>query len=168
MVFGAGFILATAIIGLACGLFLFSVPNLHSYLMMAVCIFAIIFGLNLLGILKFPALIQTKSFVRKIARRYVFTYVGIFMLGFIFYFLDPCIAPVYASMAAVLFSNVFLLGMLTFCIGAIIPFIGIGLFTSSIPKITRKVYKHSHLFRGISGIILMGYALYLITSLFLL
>ncbi len=165
---GAGFVSASAIIGLACGLFLSSVLNLHSYLMMAICIFAITFGLNLLGILKFPFSIQAKPFIKKITRKYVFTYIGIFMLGFIFYFLDPCIAPVFASMAAVLFSNVFLLGMLTFCIGSIIPFVGIGLLTGSISKMTRKVYKYRQIFKGISGIILMGYALYLITSILLL
>jgi len=162
MIFGAGFVSATAIIGLAFGLILFSVPTLHSYLMLAVCAFAIIFGLHLLGLLKLPSLIQTKPLIRKIARRYVSAYIGIFLLGFIFYFLDPCIAPIFASMASILFSEVFLLGMLIFCIGAMIPFIGIGLFTSSISKITRKVYRYRHIFRGISGLILLGYALYLI------
>jgi len=168
MIFGVGFVSASAIIGLACGLFLLSVPNLQSYLTMAICIFAVIFGLNLLGILKFPFSIQAKPFIKKITRKYVFTYIGIFMLGFIFYFLDPCIAPVFASMAAALFSNVFLLGMLTFCIGSIIPFVGIGLLTGSISKITRKVYKYRQIFKGISGIILISYALYLITSILLL
>ena len=165
MIFGAGFVSATAIIGLAFGLILFSVPTLHSYLMLAVCAFAIIFGLHLLGLLKLPSLIQTKPLIRKIARKYVSVYsvyIGIFLLGFIFYFLDPCIAPIFASMASILFSEVFLLGMLIFCIGAMIPFIGIGLFTSSISKITRKVYRYRHIFRGISGLILLGYALYLI------
>ena len=162
MIFGAGFASATAIIGLAFGLILFSVPTLHNCLMLAVCAFAIIFGLHLLGLLKLPSLIQTKPLIRKIARKYVSVYVGIFLLGFIFYFLDPCIAPIFASMASILFSEVFLLGMLIFCIGAMISFIGIGLFTSSISKITRKVYRYRHIFRGISGLILLGYTLYLI------
>ena len=74
MIFGAGFVSATAIIGLAFGLILFSVPTLHSYLMLAVCAFAIIFGLHLLGLLKLPSLIQTKPLIRKIARKYVSVY----------------------------------------------------------------------------------------------
>ena len=67
MVFGAGFVSASAILGLACGLLFFSMPHLQVSLTLAVCFFAIIFSLNLLGLLKFP--FQTKLLVSKIAKK---------------------------------------------------------------------------------------------------
>ncbi|MEM2393560.1 MAG: cytochrome c biogenesis protein CcdA [Candidatus Bathyarchaeia archaeon] len=160
MTFGAGFILSSLILGATCGLLFFSMPNLQLYLTLVVCFFAIIFGFNLLGLLKFP--MQSKPLVSKIARKYVLGYLGIFLLGLMFYFLDPCISPIFASMAAILFSGIFTSALFFFCLGAIIPFIGAGLFVSSISKITRKAYKHRFLLRGLSGLILIGYASYLL------
>jgi len=165
MVFGAGFVSASAILGLACGLLFFSMPHLQVSLTLAVCFFAIIFSLNLLGLLKFP--FQTKLLVSKIAKKYVFTYIGLFILGFIFYFLDPCIAPIFASMASFLFSEFFFFTLLVFSIGAFVPFVLIGLFVGAISKITRWAYKHRVFLRGLSGIILLGYALYLLLSIIL-
>lgn len=160
MVFGIGFVLASAILGLVCGLIFFSMPNLHFSIMLIVCAFAILFGLNLLGLLKFP--IQTKPFLSKMAKKYVIRYVGIFLLGFVFYFLDPCIAPVFISMTTILFTDMLFLVLLIFCIGALIPFFGIGISVGSISRLSRKVYKHRFVIRGLSGVILIGYALYLI------
>lgn len=160
LVFGLGFVSASAILGLACAVFFFSVPSLQYLLTWIVCVFAVIFGLNLLGILRFQ--VQTKPLVRKFIEKYGFTILGIFLLGFVFYFLDPCIAPIFVAIVPLLFSDLFLLILLVFCMGAIIPFIVIGIFVGSISKLTRSVYRHKVVFRGASGIILMCYALYLI------
>jgi len=160
LVFGAGFVSASAILGMACAIFFFSVPSLQRLLTLMVCVFALIFGLNLLGILRVP--IQIKPVVSKLARKYVFTFLGIFFLGFTFYFLDPCIAPVFVLMVSILFSDLFFLILLVFCLGAIIPFITIGFFAGFISKLTRSVYKYRRVIRGLSGMILIGYVIYLI------
>lgn len=160
MTFGAGFIFSSVILGVVCGLLFSSMPDLQLYLTLIVCSLAIILGFNLLGFLKSP--IQLKPLISKIAKKYVLNYIGIFSLGLMFYFLDPCISPIFASMTAVLFSNIFIVALFFFCIGAMLPFIGVGLFVGSISKITRKAYKHRFLLRSVSGAILIGYASYLI------
>jgi len=48
-----------------------------------------------------------------------------------------------------------------FCLGAVIPFIGIGVFAGSISKLARSAYRHRFEIRAISGLILISYALYL-------
>jgi len=160
LVFGAGFVSASAILGLACAVFFFSVPSLQFLLTWIVCVFAVLFGLNLLGILRFQ--VQTKPLFRRIVEKHGFTVLGTFFLGFVFYFLDPCIAPIFVAIFPILFSDLFYLILLVFCFGAIIPFLAVGCFVSSISKLTRIVYKHRMIFRGLSGIIVICYAFYLI------
>jgi len=166
MIFGVGFVSAGVLLGLAFGLVFLSVPTLHVSLTVVVCVFAIFFGLNLLGLLKVP--FQTKPLIRKLARKYVTAYTGILILGFIFYFLDPCIAPIFISMVPLLLPDLLPLIFFVFCLGAIIPFVGIGIFAGSVSKLSklaRSTYKHRFKIRAISGLILMGYALYLIALL---
>lgn len=160
LVFGVGFVFASAILGLACAVFFFSVPSLQLLLTWIVCVFAVLFGLNLLGILRFQ--VQTKPLFRKIVEEHGFTVLGTFFLGFIFYFLDPCIAPIFVAIFPILFSDLFYLVLLVFCFGAIIPFFAVGCFVSSISKLTRIVYRHRMIFRRLSGIIVICYAFYLI------
>lgn len=160
LTFGSGFVIAAIIFSLIFSLILLSMPNVRFYSSLIVCFFALFFGLNLIGVLKLST--QTKSKIRRIAKKYVFSTVGIFFLGLIFYFLDPCIAPIFASMVAILFSDVFAYALILFCLGAIIPFICAGLLVSSMSKITRKVYQYRFIFRSVSGVILIGYALALL------
>jgi cytochrome c biogenesis protein CcdA len=160
MVFGVGFLLAALVLGLAFGLVFLSLPTLTFSLTLGVSVFAILFGLNLLGLFKLP--VETKPTIQNMAKKYVFTYVGLFFLGFVFYFLDPCIAPIFVSMVPLLFLAYLPLILLVFCIGAIIPFVGIGVSAGSISKLTRSVYRKRAKIRAISGLILIGYALYLI------
>lgn len=166
MIFGIGFVLATLLLGIAFGLFFFSMPVLQYSLTWIVCVFAVIFGLNLLGLLKAP--FRTKPLIRKLARKYVITYAGLFILGFTFYFLDPCIAPIFFAMLPLLVYEVLPLILFVFCLGAIIPFVGIGIFSGSVSKLTRFTYRQRFRIRAISGLILVGYALYLIISTFFL
>lgn len=165
MIFGAGFILATLLLAVTFGLVFLTTPTLQYSATWIVCIFAMVFGLHLLGVLRIPTEripFQSKPLVRKLTRKYVFTYAGIFLLGFIFYFLDPCIAPIFVSMMPLLLPETFIFTLLVFCLGAIIPFIGIGVFAGSISKLARSTYRHKSKIRAISGLILISYAIYLI------
>jgi cytochrome c biogenesis protein CcdA len=52
--------------------------------------------------------------------------------------------------------------LLVFSIGVIIPFILIGLLAGSISKLARTTYKNRNRIRLISGLILIGYAAYIL------
>ncbi|MEM3731304.1 MAG: cytochrome c biogenesis protein CcdA [Candidatus Bathyarchaeia archaeon] len=173
MAFAIGFIIATILVfsSLVVGLVLLSLMlNIQYVLMWVVSVFAIIFGLNLLGLNLFGFLkkVDTKPLMRKLTEKYVFTYFGLAALGFLFYFLDPCLAPVFVAMMST-FSYDALLNFLPlilfiFCLGVIIPFIGIGVLAGSISKLARGTYRHKAKIRAVSGSILISYALYLIIS----
>lgn len=129
-------------------------------LTLIVCIFAIAFGLNLLGILKVP--FDTKPITQRVAKKYVLTLAGLFVLGFVFYFLDPCMAVILPTMVPLLSPDSYVLILFMFSLGAIIPFIGIGISAGSISRFTRSTYIHRAKIRAVSGLVLIGYAAYLI------
>ncbi len=164
MVFGTGFISATLLLAVALGLIFLSMPALQYFLMWVVCIFALVFGLNLLGVLKFPSKIsvQTKPLIRKLASRPLINYTGLFLLGFVFYFLDPCIAPIFVSLIPLFHPEHLFITIFVFCLGAIVPFFGIAISVGSISKLARGTYKQQSRIRAVSGLILIGYAIYLI------
>jgi len=169
--FGIGFIFATVLVFLgSVGLIIaFSTSVFQNALTFIICVFAIIFGLDLLGLnfLKFLKIkVETKPIIQKLSRKYVFTYAGLMALGFLFYFLDPCIAPIFVIMLGTFQETllVFLpLVLLVFCLGVIVPFIGIGIVAGSISKLARSAYRHRSKIRAVSGIILMTYAVYFIS-----
>ena len=140
------------------------------YIMMWIVFgFAIIFGLDLMG-LNLSRLFRTKSkakpLVQNVAKKYVGSNFGFILLGFFFYFLDPCIAPVFVVMIST-FSSQVLFGflpllLLVFTLGVITPFVLVGVISGSISKVTRDVYRHKAKIRAISGIILTCYAIYLL------
>jgi cytochrome c biogenesis protein CcdA len=163
MVFGSGFLLAALLLGLAFGLVFLSLPTLTFYLTIGMSILAILFGFNLLGLLKVP--VETKPTIQRLAKKHVVTLLGLFSLGFLFYFLDPCIAPIFVSMIPLLFLQDLALILLVFCVGAMIPFVAIGLSAGSISKLARSTYRNRTILRAVSGLILIGYALYLILAL---
>lgn len=158
--FGMGFVSAAVLLGATVALMLVSMPSIQFVLAWIICIFVILFGLNLLGLLNVP--IQTKPLVKKLAGKYATTYIGLLLIGFIFYFLDPCIAPFAFTMLMILQNFELILPLLVFCLGAIIPFIGIGIVAGYASKLARSTYKHRSKIRAISGLILIVYALYLI------
>jgi cytochrome c-type biogenesis protein len=165
MTFGIGFVSAAVLLGITVVLIFFSLPLFQNTLTWIVCIFAILFGLNLLGfnILKFLRIeVKTKPMIQKLARKYVFTYTGLILLGFLFYFLDPCLAPIFFAMMPLLTHSEFLLILLVFCLGVILPFIGIGILAGSISQLARSTYRHQTKIRAVSGLILIAYTLYLI------
>jgi len=172
MAFGAGFVIATFLMFTVTAAGIISVAtmsHMQNVLMWIVCAFAILFGLDLLGfnifkIFKIKA--ETKPLIQKLTKKYAFTYTGLAVLGFLFYFLDPCIAPVFVVMLAASQQALLLeflpLVLLIFCLGVTIPFIGIGFLSGSISKLARSTYRHRSKIRAVSGIILISYALYLI------
>lgn len=160
MVFGIGFVSAAVLLGATVALTLISMPSIQIAVMWIICIFVILFGLNLLGLFNVP--IQTKPLVKKLAGKYAITHIGLLLLGFVFYFLDPCIAPFAFTVLVMLQNSEFILPLLVFCLGAFIPFIGIGIVAGYTSKLARSTYKHRSKIRAISGLILIIYALYLI------
>lgn len=169
MTFGTGFVSAAVLLGLTVGLLFISMPTLHSVLVWIVCILAILLGLDLLGfnVLRFLNIkFEMKSLVKRLARKYVFTYTGLLPLGFLFYFLDPYIAPIFISMLPLLLEYLPLI-LLVFCLGVITPFIGIGILTGSVSKFVRNTYRHKSKIRAVNGFILVTYSLYLIVSFIL-
>jgi cytochrome c-type biogenesis protein len=160
MLFGVGFVFAAVLIGLTVGLTFLSFQPFQVVLTWIVCFFAIFFGLNQLGLLKIP--FETKPLVKKLARKYVLTYGGLVLLGSLFYFLDPCIAPIFIAMLPILSLEALPLILLIFSLGVILPFFLIGILAGSISKLARGTYKHKSKIRAISGLILIAYAIYLI------
>jgi cytochrome c biogenesis protein CcdA len=170
LTFGTGFIFATVLvfIGFVGLLAASSAAVFQNALMYVVIVFAILFGLDLLGlnILKLLKLeVETKPILQKLSRKFVFTYTGLIVLGFLFYFLNPCMPLIFGVMLTA-FQRMLLtflpLVLLVFCLGVMIPFIGIGILAGSVSKLTRSTYRHRSEIRAISGIILMFYAIYFI------
>jgi cytochrome c biogenesis protein CcdA len=155
---------------IAIGLVVASLVFRVQYIMMWIVFgFAIIFGLDLMG-LNLSRLFRTESkfLIQNMAKKYVVSNFGFILLGFFFYFLDPCIAPVFVVMIST-FSSQVLFGflpllLLVFILGVITPFVLVGVLSGSISKITRDVYRHKAKIRAISGIILICYAIYLLST----
>jgi len=160
--FGAGFASAAMFLAVMVILIFISVPLLQPVLMWIACVLAMFFGIAiiLLALLNKP--FQTKPLVQKLARKYYASYIGLFLLGFLFYFLDPCIAPLVFPMLIVMQSSELILSLLMFCLGVIVPFIGIGILAGSISKLVIGNYRHRSKIRVVSGFIMVAYALYLI------
>jgi cytochrome c biogenesis protein CcdA len=173
--FGLGFIIAAMIIFsvIVLGIVALSIIfGIQYILMWSVCIFAIIFGLDLIGFNLFRFFrkkVQSKPIVQDLAKKYAFSYFGLVLLGFLFYFLDPCIAPVFVTLISTFSPRIFIeslpLIIFAFSLGVLTPFVIIGFFAGSVSKITRGAYRHKAKIRAISGIILIGYAIYLILIL---
>jgi len=159
--FGIGFVVAAVSVGLTLGLMFLFEQTYHRILTWIVCALAIVFGLNLLGLFRSLPL-ETKPLVQNLSKRYAFTYGGLLLLGFLFYFLDPCIAPIFVAMLPLLTHEYMPLIILVFSLGVILPFVLVGVFATSISRLVRGTYRHKSKIRAVSGLILIAYALYLI------
>ncbi|MGB9853551.1 MAG: cytochrome c biogenesis CcdA family protein [Candidatus Bathyarchaeales archaeon] len=160
MLFGLGFVAAAFITGLSCSLVFLSLYSIQKILMWAVCVLAIILSFNLLGFFSIP--MESKPLLQKLTRKYVLTFGGLLILGFLFYFLDPCIAPIFFAMLPLMSPNAFSIILLIFCIGVLTPFFLIGLLAEFISKMARISYKHKSKIRAVSGLILLTYTIYII------
>lgn len=180
-IFGIGFVCAALLLGLGTALMFFSMAAFQNILVLIVCILAILFGLNLLGFNIAKLLrIEAKSYFmvaffdlfQKMNKKRVSKYAGLTALGFIFYFLNPCITAIFIALLNTVPGTVFFtflpLILLAFCSGVIIPFIGIGILAGSISKLATSANRYKSKIRAVSGLILIGYALYIIVSSFIL
>ena len=161
LLFGIGFVIAAVSFGLTLGLMFLFEQTYNRILTWIVCALAIFFGLNLLGLFRSISP-ETKPFVQNLSKKYAFTYGGLLLLGFLFYFLDPCIAPVFVAMLPLLTHEYMPLIIVVFSLGVILPFILVGVFVTSISTFARGTYRHKSKIRAVSGLILIAYALYLI------
>jgi cytochrome c biogenesis protein CcdA len=157
--FGLGFLISALLFGVTIGLLFLSLNSLHFMITLVVCVFAIIFGLTQLFE---KETFKTKPIVRKLSKKYAFSYLGLSLLGLLFYFLDPCIAPIFFALLPLLKFEYFFLVLLAFSIGVILPFILIGSISGSLSNLTRGAYKHKAKIRAFSGLVLIGYAIYII------
>ncbi len=162
-IFGVGFVVAAVSVGIVAGLIFLSMETFYYTLTWIVSILAILLGLNLLGLLRIPSL-ETKTFVRKLSRKYAFTYGGLLLLGFLFYFLDPCIAPIFIAMLPLLSLEYMPLIIFVFSLGVFLPFIIVGTFAGSLSMLVRSSYKQRSKIRAASGLFLIAYSVYLIFS----
>jgi len=160
LTFGVGFMVAAIFLGVTVGFVFLSLQTFQLALMWIVCAFAIFFGLNLLGFQKTS--ITTKPIVKRLTERLAFTYAGLALLGFIFYFLDPCIAPVFIAMLPILSPQNLSIIIAFFCIGLMVPFFFMGLLAGSISRLARATYRNRSRIRAASGVILIAYAVYII------
>jgi len=160
MLFGVGFISAAVLIGVSFGLLFVSLQAYQATFTLVVCVFALLFGFNLLGVFKIP--LETKPLLQKITKKFVFSFGGLVLLGFLFYFLDPCIAPFFFAMLPVLSGEGLPLIILFFCLGVMVPFFLIAIVAGSISKLVRITYKNKSKIRFVSGLILIVYTLYII------
>jgi cytochrome c-type biogenesis protein len=163
--FGIGFVGAALFLGLAVGALSFGIGSFYRLSTLIVCVFAILFGLYQMNLFK-RTLVETKPLIKTLAKKYAVTYGGLLLLGFAFYFLDPCIAPIFFAMLPLMTHAYLPLILLTFSVGVILPFIFIGLLSGSLSKLTRVTYKHKAKIRTISGLILVGYGAYLLVLFF--
>jgi cytochrome c biogenesis protein CcdA len=165
MSFGTGFIIAALLLGISIKLASLSLGVFNIILTWGVSFFAIIFGLSLLGVTR--NLFETKPAVKKLAEKYALSFGGLVLLGFVFYFLDPCLAPIFVMMLPILLSEALFIILLVFTVGMIVPFVLIGIIAGSISKLVRVTYKNRAIIRAISGLILIAYAIYIIIFILL-
>lgn len=166
--FASGFLIAAVLLAVATLLTLFSVVQFYDVMTWAVCFIALFFGLNLLG-LDFKRLLKInvnpKPIVGSLTRRFALTSAGLVLLGFLFYFIDPCLAPLLVVAHITKFPEHALSSLLVFAFGVLVPFFAMGLLAGSISKLVRSTYKHKAAIRAISGIILIGYSVWLVYEL---
>jgi cytochrome c biogenesis protein CcdA len=172
MAFAGGFVLAAVGLGLTIGLMFLSFEPYYNILVWVAALFGIFFGLNLL--IDFPKLLNIKfktrpliRFSALLTRKYTLTYGGVFLLGFIFYFLDPCLAPVLVFNMLVLRPEYLVPTLLVFGLGILTPFVGFGMVAGSVSNLTKSSHKHKSKIRAISGLILIAYSTYFIVHLIL-
>jgi len=172
LTFGTGFLLA-ALLTSTLAIFLFIIVPFQKIMTIIVCIFAFLFGLNAIGInitllplFKKQQDAGTKMLVQKFAKKYAETYAGMVVVGFLFYFLDPCIVPFFFAIIPLILSIDFTIIVLAFCLGVMFPFIIIGVVTGSLSRLVRISYRHKSKLRLISGLVLLCYSIYLIVFYF--
>jgi cytochrome c biogenesis protein CcdA len=166
--FAVGFLAAALLLATATLMMLSSVAQFYDVMMWGVCIIGLFFGLDLLG-LDFRRLlrinIKTKPLIGNLTRKYTLTLAGLGLLGFLFYFLDPCLAPVLVVAHITKFPGYAAPSLFVFALGVLVPFVVIGMLAGSLSKLVRSTYRHRAIIRAISGMILIGYSIWIMYGL---
>jgi len=168
-VFGIGFISALLLIGALFAAVLIWVPSFTTIMTWAASVLIIIVGLNLVGLLPVPS--GLRSLGQKLgsrgrvelAQRYRATTIGLFSLGFVFYFVSICTAPLSFTVLPTLSApnNIYLLPL--FGIGALLPFLVVGIVAGGSPALAKRIgQQHRLKIRALSGAILLVYSVWLI------
>jgi len=128
-------------------------------------IIIIIFGLNLLGLLKIPFL--EKEHKLQVKTRFKSAYLTSFLFGAAFAVgWTPCVGPalgVILTLASTNPSSAFFL-LLSYSLGLGVPFIIVGLFLNQAEAIIQKAGKWLIYFQRIFGIILIILGIFVFTS----
>jgi cytochrome c biogenesis protein CcdA len=160
-VFGAGFVLAIMLLGAMIASILVTFPSLYIAMMWGVSGLIFIVGLHLIGWLNVP--FGSKPLVQKLARKLGATHIGLFLLGFVFYFVNLCTAPLSFTIlpAITTLSNLYLLAL--FGLGVIIPFLAVGVVAGGSPALAKRIREqHRTKIRALSGIILLAYSVWFV------
>jgi cytochrome c biogenesis protein CcdA len=162
LVFGTGFILAILLLGAFFATTLASISPLYKEMMMwTVSILMILIGLNLIGLLN--VLFRLELFAQKLTKKYGTTTIGLFILGFIFYFVNLCAVPLSFTILPTLTApkNMYLLAL--FSLGVLIPFLSVGIVAGGSPTLAKRIIKqYRYKIRALSGIILLVYSVWFI------
>jgi len=161
LVFGIGFILAILLLGTLVTTTLMSIPSLYKTIMWAVSILMILVGLNLIGLLN--VLFRLELFAQKLTKKYGTTTIGLFLLGFIFYFVNLCAVPLSYTVLPTLTAprNMYLLVL--FSVGVLIPFLSVGIVAGGSSTLAKQIIKqYRYKIRAISGVILLVYSVWFI------
>lgn len=160
LVFGIGFMSAIMLLGTLVTTILMSIPSLYKAIMWTVAITMILIGLNLIGLLNVP--FRSKPFVQKMAQKHGATTIGLFILGFIFYFVNLCTAPLSFTVLPTLTAprNMCLLAL--FGLGVLVPFLAVGIVAGGSPTLAKRIREqHRYKIRALSGVILLVYSVWL-------
>ncbi|MGB9928438.1 MAG: cytochrome c biogenesis protein CcdA [Methanosarcina sp.] len=153
MVFGLGLVSSYIVLGMCLLSFRKSIPNLESFSYIT-GIIVILIGLNLLGILKSPVVLD--NYFQNSARKYAGSLGGIFFLGILFSFVKvPCTAPMLLVLLNKTITNGTvndLILLLAFSSGVLTPFIGVGLIGGY--TLSKQVRSHRIYLKKISGSVL--------------
>lgn len=153
-VFGLGLVGSYLILGLCLLSFRKSIPDLESFSFVTGVI-VILIGLNLLGVLKSPVVLD--NYFQSSARKYAGTLGGVFFLGILFSFVKvPCTAP----MLLVLLNKTITNGtvndlalLLAFSGGVLTPFIGVGMIGGY--TLSKQIRSYKMYLKKISGFVLI-------------
>ena len=159
-VFGLGLVGSYLLLGLCLLSFRKSIPDLESFSFVTGVI-VILIGLNLLGVLKSPVVLD--NYFQSSARKYAGTLGGVFFLGILFSFVKvPCTAP----MLLVLLNKTITNGtvndlalLLAFSGGVLTPFIGVGMIGGY--TLSKQIRSYKMYLKKISGFALIFFGLWI-------
>ncbi|WP_048152660.1 cytochrome c biogenesis protein CcdA [Methanolacinia paynteri] len=161
IMFGFGLITAYIIIGTA---IIFSLGSFDDtrWLSIIAGLISLIFGLNLIGIIKTPSSIDT--YFHNKSKQYIGSWTGLFGLGLLFSVVKvPCSAPMLLVLIEQMFNSSSisaLTQLLTFCGGILTPFLAIGIIGGA--TLTQKVRNYRIQIQIISGIFLLIFGIWII------